>query len=80
MLCLFLLLSTLAVWFWAWTLINQYFRQGLLQLVQIVAQGTFWHFGLTRSLGDIDLLDRYSDRFDFFVDLTYPISYGTVSW
>jgi hypothetical protein len=69
-----------ALWFWPWGLINQHDRQGLLQLGQIVAQGTFWHVGLTRRFSYIDLPERNSDRFDFFVDLTYPISYGAVSW
>jgi hypothetical protein len=61
-------------------LINQHGRQGLFHLVQIVAQGALWHFGLSRRLGDIDLLKRNSDRFDFFVDLTYPVRYGAASW
>jgi hypothetical protein len=67
-------------WLRSWELISQHVRQGLLQLVQIVAQGTLWHFGLTRSLGYIDLLERNSDRFDFFAELTYPINYGPASW
>jgi hypothetical protein len=61
-------------------LINQHDRQGLFQLVQIVTQGAFWHVGLTGRLSYIDLPERYFDRLDFFVDLTYPISYGTASW
>ena len=69
-----------ALWFWPWGLINQHGRQGLRHLIQIVAQGAFWHVGLTRRLSYIDLPECNSDRFDFFVDLTYPISYGAVSW
>jgi hypothetical protein len=68
------------VWGWPWALIDQHRRQSLLYLVQIVTQGTLWHFRLTRRLGDIDLFERQSDRFDFFLDLTYPIRYGTASW
>ncbi len=43
---------------------------------------TFWTggrlFGLTRYLGNIDLLEGNPDRFDFFVYQTYPIRYGVL--
>jgi hypothetical protein len=64
---------------WARDLIDQHFWQGFVQLVQIVAQSTRRYFGLSGCFGHIDLLERFSDRFDFFVYWAYSISYGATS-
>lgn len=59
-----------------WELIDQHCWQGFVQLLQIVAQRTLRYFGLSGCCGYIDLLERFSNRFDFFVYRTYSISYG----
>jgi hypothetical protein len=54
-------------------MIDQHFRQGFVQLVQIVAQCAFRYVGLAGYFGHIDLFERFSNRFDFFVYWTYSI-------
>jgi len=73
-------LTLCRLWFRPWFVIDQYFGQGLLQLIQIITQSAFCYLGLSRRRCNIYLLQSYPNRLDFFFYCTYPISYGAASW
>ena len=73
-------LTLCRLWFRPWLVIDQYFGQALLQLIQIITQSAFCYLGLSRRRCNIYLLQSYPNRLDFFFYCTYPISYGAASW